>query len=257
MKSLALALCLALFATAAADAQLSSVTTRKTLTALNQDVIVNAQAAATVGVQATISGTLTVAFEASIDGETFFTVNAYTVVTAVAASNATATGRWIVPASGYRFIRVRCTAFTSGSAIVDMATDSGAQVMYMVQPTAASAQSTTTITSQVPPTSTRANSTALEASRVIKPSAGQLYSVQIYNGGTSAFYVQLFDSTTVPADGTAPVSPPLKVMPDTTVAMDVPVIGMNFTTGIAVAASSTPTTKTVTGAVAYFSASYR
>lgn len=70
----------------------------------------------------TISGTFsaTVQFEASGDSANFVNVNAFPLPTlgSGAVQSATAGGQWVVPIAGYQVLRVRCSAFTSGTALV-------------------------------------------------------------------------------------------------------------------------------------------
>jgi hypothetical protein len=107
--------------------------------------------------------------------------------------------------------------------------------------------------------STNANSslasTALEASHVIKASAGRLFQLTGVNTKTSAQYIQVFNSTTVPADTTAPVL--LAYVPaGATFSWDFGDVGRYFSTGIAVSNSSTAATKTIGSADCWFNAEY-
>lgn len=101
---------------------------------------------------------------------------------------------------------------------------------------------------------TRANSSALEASRVIKASAGTLWDVIVYNDKGSTQYIQLFDSATVPADATAPIMT-FPIATKSTVGISFQE-GMPFATGIAISNSSTAATKTIGSADCYFTANY-
>lgn len=94
---------------------------------------------------------------------------------------------------------------------------------------------------------------AVEASRVIKASAGTLMSLVGYNAKTSAQFIQIFNSTTVPANGTVPIYV-FTVPASSNFSIDVPVTGMPFTTGIAVSNSSTLATKTIGSADCFFTA---
>ena len=92
---------------------------------------------------------------------------------------------------------------------------------------------------------------ALAASAVVFAGPAKLYSV---SGYSSALYVLLFDTTSVPADAT-------------TALVTIPVSGGQFyydlqdgllmTTGICVSNSSTPVTKTIGGADTQFLVAYR
>lgn len=105
-------------------------------------------------------------------------------------------------------------------------------------------------------TGTPVSSTAYEASHVLKASAGQLVSLTGYNSRTSAQFVQVFNSTTVPADATAPVLT-FTVPASSNFSYDVPITGLPFSTGIAVSNSSTGPTKTIGSADCYYTAVVR
>lgn len=107
-----------------------------------------------------------------------------------------------------------------------------------------------------PLTGTRANSSAYEASRILKASAGTLISLLVYNSKASTQFIQLFDSATVPADATAPVAL-FEVGASSARSFDVPVTGIPFATGISVSNSSTGPTKTIGSADCYFAAVVR
>lgn len=98
------------------------------LAALNAEVVVGADGSATVGliVTGTYVGTLTV--EGSLDGSNWDVipikpVNAGGIYVLTLAS--AAVGRWQGPCSPFAFVRVRMSAFTSGSANVRLSTDIG------------------------------------------------------------------------------------------------------------------------------------
>lgn len=103
-------------------------------------------------------------------------------------------------------------------------------------------------------TTTRVNSSALEASKVIKASAGTLWDIVVYNNKASTQYIQLFDSATVPADTAVPVMT-FPVATLTTVGISFQQ-GMTFSTGIAISNSSTAATKTIGSADCFFTANY-
>jgi hypothetical protein len=104
-------------------------------------------------------------------------------------------------------------------------------------------------------TATTVVSTALEASRVLKPSAGSLVSLHVYNAKTSAQFILIMNSATVPANGAVTLLyPPINVPASSNVSL-------NFTTplaasaGISVSNSSTGTfTKTIGSADCIFTA---
>jgi hypothetical protein len=101
----------------------------------------------------------------------------------------------------------------------------------------------------------RSSSTALEASRVIKASSGRLQFINVTTSRTSDQYFQIFNSTTVPADGTAPIYA-FKLPADSTIFIDLNPIGSYFSTGISVSNSTTLATKTIGSADCYITAEY-
>ena len=91
------------------------------------------------------------------------------------------------------------------------------------------------------PSVTQVVSTALEASKVLKASAGSLVSLTITNTKTSAQWILLMNSTTVPGNGTVTLLyPPIAIGAGETIKLDwdTPLVA---STGIAVANSSTGT----------------
>ena len=101
-------------------------------------------------------------------------------------------------------------------------------------------------------TATRVNSKQLEASKVLKASAGLLLSLFGYNNGPAGF-VQLFDAASVPADGAQP-DVVFAVPTNGNFSLDVPNVGLPFSNGISACISSTPAVKTVGGANLYLTA---
>ena len=66
-----------------------------------------------------ITGTFTAVlqFEASVDGTTYSSVAAYPVAGGASVTATTNTaGCWQIKAGGFRFVQVRCSAYTSGTA---------------------------------------------------------------------------------------------------------------------------------------------
>ena len=91
---------------------------------------------------------------------------------------------------------------------------------------------------------TNDTSTAYEASSVTKAGAGTVYGLTGYNSKTSDQFFQFFNSTTVPADATAPVIT-IRVAASSNFSVDFGVYGRRFSTGISWSNSSTGPTKTI------------
>lgn len=96
---------------------------------------------------------------------------------------------------------------------------------------------------------TQVMSPALEASRVLKPGAGRLHALTVYNSSASAQFILLINAASVPANGAVPLLyPPIPIAAGSIVALDFP-RPVTADTGITVCNSSTGTfTKTLGGA---------
>lgn len=100
-------------------------------------------------------------------------------------------------------------------------------------------------------------STAAEASKVVKASAGRLYSVSVSNANAATRYLMVFNATSLPGNGTVPVFTPIKVSTgDQGQAAFFDINGKYFSTGIVVAMSSTQNTLTIAGSDHLFYAAY-
>lgn len=93
-------------------------------------------------------------------------------------------------------------------------------------------------------------SAAAESGRVLKASAGNVYSVSITTGG-SAGYLMLFNATTVPADGAVTPVMCRVVAANSTLTVSSGVIPQRYTTGISAAFSTTGCFTKTASATAY------
>jgi hypothetical protein len=82
-----------------------------------------------VAVQVTGTFSATLQFEGTVDGTNFFSVPAIVATTGAVVTSATAVGQWLIPCAGYKQVRVRCSAFTSGTAVVSLQGSHGTQIV--------------------------------------------------------------------------------------------------------------------------------
>lgn len=98
-------------------------------------------------------------------------------------------------------------------------------------------------------------STAYEASRVIKSSPGVLHSITGFNSKGTLQYIQLFNATSLPANGTVPtVMFMVNAFSNFSYSFDNS--GRFFSSGIIICNSSTGPTKTIGSADCWFDVLY-
>lgn len=90
------------------------------LAALNAEAVVDLSGHATLAVD--VRGTFvgTAVFEGSVDGTNYIALAGYNVITAAYVSSVTAAANIVLNVAGYRRVRVRCSAYTSGTITVTM-----------------------------------------------------------------------------------------------------------------------------------------
>lgn len=96
---------------------------------------------------------------------------------------------------------------------------------------------------------------ALAASMVVKSGNGTLFGISGINNKNAAQYIQIHDSSTVPADGAVPCIV-ITVPTVTNFSMSWVIPGRYFARGIVICNSSTLATKTIGSADCWFDAQY-
>lgn len=104
---------------------LDSAFERRTLTALNQDLRLAVIGFAGAVVQLAGTWVATLTFEVTADGVTWVAVNAVQSNGSSVVTTATTPGAYVIAIAGFRLVRVRVSAFTSGAIDATVSADPG------------------------------------------------------------------------------------------------------------------------------------
>lgn len=163
--------------------------------------------AAGVQISGTFTGTLV--FEGSMDsGNTWVPVYGIPVVAGALTApvnSATAPGNWLFQFGGWTTLRVRASAFSSGSALVWIATNAG----LSYQGAAAAG-----VTALPPPAATVSPSTGRTVDtdfgtvtkKLVKNTAGNVLTIKAWNANAAVRWLLLHNKATAPAAADVPVS---------------------------------------------------
>lgn len=200
--------------------------------------------------------TVNCTFEGSIDGgATWFGVqavrtNANTVELTTGNLSAAPAYAWELSVNALTNIRVRATAYTSGTQVWRFILGSYAtEPIPAIQTHPVSQSGTWTITN---PTGTTYNAvtTASTNAAAVKASAGMLYELTISNPTATPVYVKLYNKASAPTVGTDVPVLTIPVAANSTVQYDLGQVGKRFATGIAIATTGAIAATDTTNAVA-------
>lgn len=233
--------------------------TTGTITANGQTVFVNCERFSNLMIHCTGTfSTVNVTFEGSLnstngtDGNWFgvqaVRSNANTIETTTGNLSAAPAYAWELSVNALKYFRVRATAFTSGTQTwtyvpgtyatepIPAAQISGTQpVSGSVTVSGSLTSAGTTTNTPATPTADNYNSAASTNARVIKASAGTLYSIKASNANAAVRYLKLYNTATSPTVGTT--VPVLMIPIPATGLADVEfgALGHRFGTGISMA----------------------
>jgi hypothetical protein len=225
-----------------------AVSTTGNITALNGSVTLTTQG--TSGVAIDLRGTFvaTVTFQGTIDGTTFFNLQATPVASSnnvAAVTTAAAAGAWYVQSGGCVQVRAIATAFTSGTITATIRGVTSPGWVYSASVGATNAvtissgtvTTVTTVGSQTPvvPTASFINSAATTNATAVKASAGTVWSIIVSNVNAAARYVKFYNLAVAPTVGTSVPVFTITISAGSTVQIDGGANGIRFGTGIALA----------------------
>ena len=251
----------------------------------------------TISISGTYGG-VTFSIEATDDGTNWYGLQCINNSTGQAAASWTpgtnALASYDTAVGGYTQVRVRATAWVSGTAVVGVSNQvfaydpivaaigqgtaangtalignpvlvggsDGTNVRNLLTDTTGALKNGTNpgavigaveLTGAITNALTNTTTAAYATSLIIKASAGTIYTLNGFNSKTSAQFIQLHNSATLPADAAVPVVT-FYVPATSNFSFDWGVYGRSFSTGIVVTTSSTGPTKTIGAADCWFDA---
>lgn len=197
-------------------------------------------------------------FEGSIDGTNWFVVNATrtssnTVESTTTALSSAPTYGWELGLSGLNWLRVRATAFTSGTQtwVIQPAFDAVEPVPSLGTPSVAQSGAWTVTVTTPSGTAYSAATTASTNAASVKSSAGNLFEITVSNPTATAAYVKLYNKASAPTVGTDVPVVTIPAAAGTFQNVKFGANGKRFATGIAIAttaaAAATDTANAVAG----------
>lgn len=172
---------------------------------------------------------------------------------------------WMLSVGGFKYLRIRVTAHTSGSATWSVtATDAATTFNAAVPPSAVTLNASTSAVGDVggvtrsttgglATVSRLASSAASTNATVAKSSAGRLYKVQAFNNAANPLFLKIYNKATTPTVGTDTPIATLALPSKVTYDLDFDLIGLYCSLGISCAitanAADNDTTAIATGDV--------
>jgi hypothetical protein len=102
------------------------------ITGSGQSVSLVLSGSATLGLQITGTWVATLVPEATIDGSNWFSIEAFSVGDVASITSISANGQWRIAAGGVVQVRIRCSAYTSGSATITLQATGSAAIVRTV-----------------------------------------------------------------------------------------------------------------------------
>jgi hypothetical protein len=168
--------------------------------------------------------------------------NAGTSETSTGVLAATPAYGWKIFIAGYRYMRIRATAHTGGTATYTITrSDVGSESSVSVQggtttvTGTVTTSGTATITPATPTTITSISSAASTNATSVKASAGTVYGIVASNTGAAAAFVKLYNKASAPTVGTDVPVLTIPIPASSAVSLNLGALGHRFATGIALA----------------------